>query len=163
MSCNETLVSYLRDWNVPFQEHQHGIAFTAQQLATSEHLPSAMVAKVVMVFADADMIMLVVPASYHADLTKVAAILGATNVWLAAEQEFAELFSDCELGAMPPFGNLYGVPVYVDRRLSEHETIVFPAGTHTDTIYMRYRDYARIVHPQVVDIVRAEIIAAGHF
>jgi Ala-tRNA(Pro) deacylase len=163
MACNEKLDSYLREQSMPFQQQQHSIAFTAQEVAASEHLPGDIVAKVVMVFANANMVMLVLPASHRADLTKVAAALGAKDAWLADEHEFAEIFPDCEIGAMPPFGNLYSVPVFVDRTLTEDETIVFQAGTHTDTIRMAYADYARLVKPQIVDVVREARAVAGHF
>jgi len=163
MTCKEKLEAYLREQGVPFERQQHSIAFTAQEVAASEHLPGDIVAKVVMVFADGDMVMLVLPASHRADLTKVSAALAATEVWLADEHEFAEIFRDCDIGAMPPFGNLYGVPVYMDRILTEDETIVLQAGTHTDTIRMAYADYARLVNPKVVDVVREARAVAGHF
>jgi Ala-tRNA(Pro) deacylase len=154
MTYNKKLEAYLHEQRVPFKRQQHSVAFTAQEVAASEHLPDDMVAKVVMVFADADMVMLVLPASHHIDLTKVAVALGAKNAWLADEHEFATVFPDCDIGAMPPFGNLYDVPVYVDRTLTKDETIVFQAGTHTDTIRMGYANYARLVNPKVVDIVQ---------
>lgn len=163
MTCNEKLEAYLREQGVPFEKQQHRIAFTAHEVAASERLPGDVVAKVVMVFADGTMVMLVLPASYRADLTKVAAALDAKDVWLADEHEFATIFPDCELGAMPPFGNLYGIRVYVDRTLAEDETIVFQAGTHTDTISMAYADYARLVKPQIVDVVREVRAPAAHF
>lgn len=163
MTCNEKLAAYLREQGVPFEQQQHRVAFTAQEVAASEHLAGDLVAKVMMVFADGDIVMLVLPASHRADLTKVATALDATEVWLAGEHDFAPIFHDCDIGAMPPFGNLYGVPVYVDRTLTEDETIVFQAGTHTDTIRMAYADYARLVNPQVVDIVREARAVAGHF
>jgi Ala-tRNA(Pro) deacylase len=105
----------------------------------------------------------VLPASHRADMTKVAAALGVSNAWLADEREFATIFPDCEIGAMPPFGNLYDVPVFVDWSLTEDKTIVFQAGTHTDTIRMLYADYARLVEPAVVDIVREARALAGNF
>jgi Ala-tRNA(Pro) deacylase len=163
MRCNEKLEAYLREQGVPFERQSHRVAFTAQEVAASEHLPSDMVAKVVMVFADADMVMLVLPASHRADLTKVAAALGAQNAWLAGEHEFAEVFRDCDIGAMPPFGNLYDIPVFVDRTLTEDPTIVFQAGTHTDTISMAYADYARLVAPKVVDVARDVRAVADHW
>ena len=127
MTCKERVEAYLREQRVPFESQHHRVTFTAQEVAASEHLPGDVVAKVVMIFADADMVMLVLPASHRANLSKVAAELGVINVWLADEHEFSEIFRDCEIGAMPPFGNLYGVPVYVDRTLAEDEVIVFRA------------------------------------
>jgi Ala-tRNA(Pro) deacylase len=162
MTCNQKLEAYLREQGVPFKRQQHSAAFTAHDVAASEHLPDDMVAKVVMVFADANMVMLVLPASQHADLTKVAAALGAKHAWLADEHEFATVFPDCDIGAMPPFGNLYDIPVYVDRTLTRDETIVFQAGTHTDTIRMGYANYARLVNPTIVDVVQEARALASH-
>jgi Ala-tRNA(Pro) deacylase len=154
MMCKERLEAYLREQQVPFEAQHHRIAYTAQDVATIEHIPNALMAKVVMVFADGKLTMLVLPASHRVDLTRVGPATGAKEVFLAGEQEIATAFRDCEVGAMPPFGNLYGVPVYVDRLLAEDETIVFQAGTHTDTISMKYADYARLVRPRVVEFAR---------
>jgi Ala-tRNA(Pro) deacylase len=128
----------------------HRLAYTAQAVAASEHVPGKQVAKVVVVFADDRLVMLVLPASYRIDLMQVSAAIGARSVYFAGEGELAAVFPDCEVGAMPPFGNLYNVPVYVDRSLAEDETIVVQAGTHTDTISLKYADFARLARPTVV-------------
>ncbi len=154
MTCKDKLETYLRDRQVPFETQRHRVAFTAQDVAASEHLPGKQVAKVVMVFADARMVMLVLPASHRVDLRLASAAIGARDVYLAGEHEIAVAFPDCEVGAMPPFGNLYGVPVYVDRLLAEDDTIVFQAGTHTDTISMRYAEFAQLVQPVVAEFAR---------
>lgn len=150
MSAKERLEEYLRGEGVAFEEHQHPEAFTSQEVAAAEHVPGRMVAKVVMVRADEDLVMLVVPAHHHVDLDRASEAVGR-QVRLAAEEEFAPTFPDCEPGAMPPFGNLYGVPVYVDRALAENETIVFEAGTHTDTMSIPYADYERLAQPTVAE------------
>jgi Ala-tRNA(Pro) deacylase len=98
--------------------------------------------------------MLALPAPHRADLNKAAVALGAREVRLAHEEEFAAAFPDCEVGAMPPFGNLYDLPVYVDNALAEDETIIFSAGTHTDTISMKYADFERLVKPTVAAFAR---------
>jgi Ala-tRNA(Pro) deacylase len=149
MSCKQKLEEYLRENAVPYQTQHHPRAITAQEVAATEHVPGRMFAKTVMVTADGGekAIMLVLPAPYHVDPKKAAEALGAGAVRLAEEERFAETFFDCEVGAMPPFGNLYGVPVYVDRALSEDETIVFRAGTHTDTMSVLYADFERLVEP----------------
>jgi Ala-tRNA(Pro) deacylase len=147
MDCKDTLESYLREDQVPFETHHHPTAFTAQEVAASEHTPGKMVVKVVMVLADGELAMLAMPAPYQADLERVAEVLGASEVRLAHEEEFAPAFPDCEVGAMPPFGNLYGLPVYVDEALAEDETIVIQAGTHSDTIRLKYADFERLVRP----------------
>ncbi len=124
MSCKDRLEEYLRDNGVPFQVQHHARVFTAQEVAGAEHIPGKQLAKVVMAVADGKPVMLAMPASYRVDQTKAAAVLGVTEVRLAEEQEFAATFPNCELGAMPPFGNLYGVDVYVDQTLADDETIV---------------------------------------
>jgi Ala-tRNA(Pro) deacylase len=151
MQCKERLETYLRDEGVPFEVQHHPVAYTAQQVAASEHIPGKLLAKTVMVIADGKMVMLALPAPYRVDLESAAAVLGAKEVRLAHEAEFGAAFPDCEVGAMPPFGNLYGVPVYVDRALAEDETIVFRAGTHTDTMRLKCADCARLVRPTVAE------------
>ncbi len=151
MNCRDRLESYLRQNGVPFQVQHHPTAYTAQQVADSEHISGKMVAKVVIVFADNQMVMLALTAPQQVDLTKSRQVLGAQEVRLAREAEFATAFPDCDAGAMPPFGNLYNLPVYVDPVLAEDETIVFQAGTHNDTMSLRYRDFERLVQPKVAD------------
>jgi Ala-tRNA(Pro) deacylase len=149
MNCKDRLESYLRDNRVSFETHHHPTAFTAQEVAASEHTPGRMVVKVVMVLADGELVMLAMPAPYQADLDRVGEVLGATEVRLANEEEFASAFPDCEVGAMPPFANLYDLAVYADEALAEDETIVVQAGTHTDTMRLRYADFERLVEPTV--------------
>lgn len=149
MPCKERLETYLRTHEVPFQLEHHPLAYTAQEVAAAEHVPGKLVAKVVMVAADGRPVMLALPATRRVDLARAAETLGARDVRLAAETEFAATFPDCEVGAMPPFGNLYEVPVYVDQSLAEDEEIVCAAGTHTDTIRLRYADFSRLVQPTV--------------
>ncbi len=151
MKAKEKLEAYLRENKVPFQVQHHPIAFTAQEIAASEHIPGRMLAKVVIVLAEGKMVMLALPAPYRVDLAKAAALLGAKEVRLAREEEFAAAFPDCEVGAMPPFGNLYDLPVYVDKALAEDETIVFNAGTHMDTMSLKYADFERLVRPTVAE------------
>jgi Ala-tRNA(Pro) deacylase len=149
MTCLDRLEGYLRENRVPFQMEQHHHTSTAHQVAVSEQIPDGIMAKVVMVFADGELTMLVIPADHYLDLADVALILNATEVRLATEAEFAPIFADCEVGAMPPFGNLYGVPVYMDTALAEDTVIVFQAGTHTEAIGMASADYIRLVQPMI--------------
>ncbi len=151
MSCRDRLEAYFQANGVAYQVQQHATAYTAQRVAESEHIPGKRLAKVVMVIANARPVMLVLPASYRVDLTKAGAALGDPNVRLAQENEFETVFPDCEVGAMPPFGNLYNVPVYVDRALAENEEIVFQAGTHTETMSIKYADFQRLAGPTVAD------------
>ena len=151
MQCKERLEVYLREQQIPFQVQHHPKAFQAQQIAEHEHIPGKMVAKVVIAFADNKMIALVLPATLRVSLDKARANLGGKEVRLAHEPEFAATFPDCEVGTMPPFGNLYSLPVYVESHLVGQETIVFPVGTPTDTMSLRYNDFAQLVHPTVMD------------
>jgi Ala-tRNA(Pro) deacylase len=149
VECRDRLENYLRENQVPFEEQHHPRAVSAQEVAASEHIPGRMLAKTVMVLADGEMVMLALPAPYQVDLEKAAAALGVDDARLAEEGEFEDSFPDCEIGAMPPFGNLYGVPVYVEKTLAEDETIVFRSGTHTQTMSVSYSDFERLVEPTV--------------
>jgi Ala-tRNA(Pro) deacylase len=154
-TCRERLEEYLIQNDVPFAEQRHPTAFTAQEVAASDHIPGRILAKVVIVQADARPAMLVVPATERVDLEKAAAVLAANQVRLAQEEEFAPSFPDCEPGAMPPFGNLYGFTVYVDEALAENLNLVFQAGSHTETMGIRFDDFERLAHPALVDITEA--------
>ena len=154
------LETYLREHQVPYLVHKHPRALTALQVAAGEHIPGRMLAKVVMVMADGRLLMLVLPAPAHVDLDVVAWALDAHEVRLATEAEFAGLFPECEVGAMPPFGNLAHIPVYVDCTLLDNEVIYCQAGSHTTTISLRYADYARLVHPLVGAFTQERMPAA---
>jgi Ala-tRNA(Pro) deacylase len=145
------LEDYLRENGATFEVQHHARAITAQEVAATEHVPGMMFAKTVMVIGDEEMAMFVLPAPYHVNPERAAEALGASEVRLAGEEGFESAFPDCEVGAMPPFGNLYGVPVHVDRVMAEDETIVFRAGTHTDTMSVRYADFERLVEPNVAE------------
>jgi Ala-tRNA(Pro) deacylase len=121
-------------------------------VAALEHVPGQQFAKVVMLIADGRPIMTVVPATRAVRFDRVAEVLSAHEVRLACESEFAPLFPDCEVGAMPPFGNLYCVPVYVDEVLARNQDIVIQAGTHRDSIRLRYFDFARLAQPVVAPL-----------
>ena len=148
----QRLVGFLKEAGVPFEEHEHQLAYTAQAVAEAEHVPGKTLAKVVIALADGELVMFVLPAPYRLDTEKAAAELGAAELRLAHENEFANRFPDCDVGAMPPVGKLYAMDTYVDKSLAEDEYIVFQAGTHTDTIRLKYADYARAAGPAVVDI-----------
>jgi Ala-tRNA(Pro) deacylase len=156
MECRDKLEEYLRENEVPFEVQHHPRAITAQEVAATEHVPGRMLAKVVMVVVDGQMMMLSLPAPYQVDLEKVGKVLGAEETRLADEEEFESTFPDCEVGAMPPFGNLYDLPVYVEEALAEDETIFFRAGTHTDTMSVRYADYEQLVEPTVAEFAHRD-------
>jgi len=147
----QTLIKkYLDRKNVPYEHHVHGTVYTAQEVAQQERVPGAMVAKTVVVKnGDGGYAMAVLPASMQLDLRALKDALGVGELQLATESEFKSLFPDSDLGAMPPFGNLYGLPVYVERSLARDREIVFNAGTHQDTIRMMYEDFYRLVEPEI--------------
>ena len=146
-----TLVTEFLDLRkVPYEHRVHRPAYTAQQVAEETHVSGSIVAKTVMVKVDGRSVMAVLPAPMHVDTARLRRALGAEMLRLANETEFQGLFPDSELGAMPPFGNLYGIPVYVEESLARDREIVFNAGTHQDAIRMLYDDFARLVSPQVI-------------
>lgn len=154
MSCMARLEDYLGEHQVHYTVQRHPPAFTAQEVAACEHLPSMMMAKVVVAVADDAPVMLVLPAAYRVDMARLCDALGARSVRLADERTLAITFPDCDVGAMPPFGNLYGMPVYVAAQLTGEARIVFQAGTHTHTMEVAYADFARLVRPTVADFAR---------
>lgn len=151
MTSRERLEKYFREQGVKYEVRSHPEVYTAQEVAAVEHVPGRLVAKVVMGMIDGKPTQLVLPAPHRVDLAKLRSALGANECRLALEEEFANLFPDCEVGAMPPFGNLYNVPVVADRSLTEDPKIVFNAGTHRETMTVAYQDFARLVSPKMVD------------
>ena len=150
---NIRLREFLENEKVPFQHEVHRTAYTAQEVAAEEHIPGKMMAKTVVIRADDRFALAVLPASNRTDLAKLRAALGAQDVRLATELEFTGLFPDCEVGAMPPFGNLYGVPVYVEASLAKDDEIVFNAGTHQETVRIKYADFERLARPRVFEFM----------
>jgi Ala-tRNA(Pro) deacylase len=147
VSCLEHLKKYLGKEGVAYTVTEHPPRYTAQELAQIEHVSGRLIAKVVMIVADGKPVMVVLPGIAKVDLGSVRRALGAEEVRLALEEEFGHLFPGCEVGAMPPFGNLYGVPVLVDVALARDPVIFFNAGSHRRTITMTYADFARLVRP----------------
>ena len=143
------LKAFLDENDVLYVSIKHSSAYTAQEIAASVHLPGKVVAKTVMIKINGKMAMAVLPASYQVDFSIMEGIFGGHNVVLATESEFKYLFPDCELGAMPPFGNLYDMEVFVAESLAEDEEIAFNAGTHTEMIQLSYDDFERLVRPHV--------------
>ncbi len=146
------LKEFLDASGVRYEVRSHRTAYTAQEVAAEEHIPGREMAKVVMVRDGADYLMAVLPAPYHVGLERLGKAAGRTGLRLATEAEFARLFPGCEPGAMPPFGNLYGIPVWVDESLTRDEQIVFNAGNHEQTVHMRYADFARLVEPRIASL-----------
>jgi Ala-tRNA(Pro) deacylase len=157
MPLSERIRSFLDSHETPYQVSTHPNVFTARQVAMAEHLPPRTVAKTVMVFGDGEYHMIMVPATRMVDLQEARPVLGLTHLRLATEAEMAQLFPDCEVGAMPPLGPLYGFAVYLDGSLAAEEEIAFNAGTHRDVIHMKTADFRRLVKPLVVSIVREAV------
>jgi Ala-tRNA(Pro) deacylase len=138
----------------------HSVAYTAQGIAALVHLSGKKLAKTVMVRIDGKLAMAVVPASFHVDLDLLRTAAGAQTVEIATEKEFKDAFPDCETGAMPPFGNLYGMAVYADASFSQNEEITFNAGTHRELVRMAWADVVRLVNPKVVNLTHRSLAAA---
>jgi Ala-tRNA(Pro) deacylase len=151
VGISKQLIDCLNQNNVQYEILHHAEAVTAQRIAQAEHVKGRHLAKVVMLKSGDKHLMVVLAADHHIDLEKVERVLGKP-VSLDKENEFKSLFPDTATGAMPPFGNLYGLPTYVDEWLAEQDYIVFEAGTHTDAIKMSYGDYERIVKPNRGDL-----------
>lgn len=147
MSIPRQISDFLDSQKVPYQYCRHSLAYTAQGIAHAQHISGKDVAKVVMVWADGRMLMAVLPASHRVDFEKLKSAIGAHDLRLAAEEEFKDVFPGCEMGAMPPLGKIYNIDVVMDESLRARETIVFNAGTHVETIQMRYQDFERVVEP----------------
>ena len=148
MPC-EKLLEYLRESGVDHELVDHPQAYAARDVAHKAGVRGRDFAKTVLVKLDGLMAMAVIPAEHKVNFTVLRDVAGAGTVSLALEDEFAARFPDCELGAMPPFGNLYGMRVIVDERLGEAETILFNAGTHTEAVAMAYTDFVDLVQPEV--------------
>jgi Ala-tRNA(Pro) deacylase len=146
------LVEFLDSHNIKYEKIIHSQAFTAQEIAASAHLSGKELAKTVMIKVNGNMAMAVIPASYKVNLDLLRKESRASRVNLAKEEDFKDLFPGCEIGAMPPFGNLYEIPVYVAEKLAEDEKIAFNAGSHTELIKLSFRDYKRLVNPRIVRI-----------
>jgi Ala-tRNA(Pro) deacylase len=143
---------------VSYTHTVHPLAYTAREVAVAEHVPPQEVAKVVVVVANGDYKMLVLPASKVVDFQEVRDALGCNTARLATESELARIFPDCDLGAMPPFGNLYNMKVLMDANLLADEDIIFNAGTHRDVIHMSQEAYRRVVQPEVVHLAREVLV-----
>lgn len=145
----QKLKEFLDNQGVKYVTIRHSPAFTAQEIAESAHLPGKELAKTVMIKIDGKMAMAVLPAPERVDFDLLQSVAEADDVQLAEEYEFKNLFPGCEVGAMPPFGNLYSMEVYVEKSLAEDEEISFNAGSHTELFRMSYREYERLVKPRL--------------
>jgi Ala-tRNA(Pro) deacylase len=139
---------FLDEHKIKYTIIKHSSAYTAQEIAASAHISGKELAKTVMIKFDGKMAMAVLPASYKISFDDLKEVLGVEKVRLAYEQEFMDKFPDCEVGAMPPFGNLYGMDVYVAESLTDDEEIAFNACSHTELIRMKYDDFEKLAKPK---------------
>jgi Ala-tRNA(Pro) deacylase len=148
----KTLQTFLDDHDIEYVVISHSKAYTAQRIAASAHVSGKEIAKTIILKADSELLMAVLPGTEKVSLTKVKNIMNAAEIDLAQEAEFAKRFSDCEVGAMPPFGSLYDMKTLVDKKLTHDEQIYFNACSHRELIKMPYDAYANLEQPEVVDI-----------
>jgi len=146
----QKLKQYLDEQNVKYISIIHSLAFTSLQIAKSADIPTKQLAKTVILKIIDQLAMVVIPAAYQVNLALISQALMEPKVEIAAEPEFSSKFPDCEVGAMPPFGNLYGMEVYIAESVSGHDEIVFNAGTHSEVIKMAYADFERLVKPTLI-------------
>ncbi len=144
------LRDYLDSHDVRYVVISHSLSYSAQEVAATVHISGKEMAKSVLVNVNDKMCMAILPASYNINFNRLTIAMGTGDVYLAPENELKELFPDCELGAMPPFGNLYGMSVFVAKSLAEDEEIAFNAGSHTEVIKMAYKDFEKLVQPKVI-------------
>ena len=146
----QKLKEFLDTNTIKYVTISHSTAYTAQEVAATSHIPGKELAKTVMIKVDGKMSMAVLPSSFQIDFTLLKKAIGAQIIDLAEEQEFRDMFPGCDVGAMPPFGNLYGMDVFVAEKLTEDEEIAFNAGSHTELMRMAYSDFERLVQPKVM-------------
>ena len=144
------LKEFLDKEKVKYVNIMHSTAYTAQEVAASAHVTGREFAKTVIVELDGQMAMAVLPANRKIVLQDLREVTGSDQVKFASEEQFRQRFPECETGAMPPFGNLYGMEVYVSESLTQNEEIAFNAGSHTEIIRMKFTDFERLVQPKVV-------------
>lgn len=144
------LKEFLDSHNVKYVNITHSPAYTAQEIAASAHIHGKELAKTIMVLVDGKMAMAVLPATCTIDFDHFRKAIRARKIELASEENFKDMFPDCEVGAMPPFGNLYGMVVYADKSLEEDAEIAFNAGSHSELIRLSYQDFDKLVKPNVL-------------
>lgn len=148
------LQSYLDEQGVRYRVSQHPTAYTAQDLAATEHVPGKQVVKSVVVRADGRYVVCALPASYRVDLNELREQLQAQDVSLVEEEKLRELFPDCELGAEPPIGKMYGLPTLMDESLLTDDHVMFAAGSHTQAVTMSMAEFRRIAQPELAHFGR---------
>ncbi len=161
MAILERLRVFLDKNHAEYTHTEHPLAYTAREVASAEHLPAREVAKSVVIFGDGSYHLVLVPANRLVDFHEVRLALGLNQARMATEDELNRLFPDCELGAMPPFGSLYGIPVYLDENLAGEEILAFNAGTHRDVVHMTTAEFRRLTTPSIVSLAREAVMRHG--
>lgn len=151
MSIPRTIKEYLSRKDVSYSSKNHPLAFTAQEIAAADHIPGREFAKTVVLRAGDRLVMAALRADHVINMEALKTGIGCHKLALASETEFAQQFPGCEPGAMPPFGKLYGLPLYCDMALAKQAEIEFNAGTHIDTVRMRFSEFVRIEDPLMLD------------
>jgi Ala-tRNA(Pro) deacylase len=141
---------FLNSHEVKYVKITHSTTYTAQEIAESAHIRGKELAKTIIVLIDGKMAMAVLPAPFSIDFDYFRKAIGAKEIKLASEGQFKDMFPDCEVGSMPPFGNLYGMEVYVDKHLTKDKEIAFNAGNHFELLQLSYPDFERLVKPMVL-------------
>jgi Ala-tRNA(Pro) deacylase len=162
MPIPRSVEQFLSEQHVEYSVIPHRPAYTAQEEAAVAHVPGRQWAKTVACVADDRPVLAVVPATLLVDLDRLREVVGARDIRLADEREVERLYADCEVGAMPPLGPLYGQPVFVDRALASAGDIVFDAGSHSDAVKVKYEDFARVVRPTVGEFGRTRRVPINH-
>lgn len=147
---SQRLMDYLDQHSIKYTTMRHSLAYTAQEIAAASHIPGKIFAKTVMINVKGKLSMAVLPASYKIDFDQLKKAIGCDSVRLAHEKEFLNLFPDCEVGAMPPFGNLYGMDVYVAQSIADETEIAFNSCNHSELLQMKYIDFEKLVKPKVI-------------
>jgi Ala-tRNA(Pro) deacylase len=160
MTTLRDCIEYLDERGVPYTHTFHATAYRAREVASAEHVPPGMIAKTVLFCGDDFYGLAVLPADCLLDLDRLAPATASDHLRLATEQEVALLFPGCEVGAMPPLGDLFDLPVYLDERLAREKHIVFNAGTHRDAIHMKTADYLRVASPVILRMAHLEAMAS---
>jgi len=157
MNTLDRLLNYLQRMNCLYEHDRHALAYTAREVAHAEHIPERTFIKTVVVHSETGFAMAALPANMKVDLEELRETFGFHRLRLATESEMQELFPDCELGAMPPFGNgtLFELSVYADARLLKEPEIAFNGGTHRDVVRMKSVEWQALVKPSVVELARA--------
>ncbi len=146
----QRLKDFLDKHRVKYVVITHSQAYTSQEIAMSALMPGKELAKTVMIKFDGRMVMAILPSGYKVDIDLLREATGAGKIELASEKEFQGMFPECEIGAMPPFGNLYGMDVFVEKSLTGNKTIAFNAGSHTELVKLAYKDFKELVEPTVI-------------